>query len=241
VKISQLHFNISKDFVTAYFAFFGTIVGYNFVKYISFLFEKESKIRLNLKVIIGISIIALLAVGFYFFQLQRITQLISFVVLVLTLLYAVPFFPNRNNARNWAGVKIYIVALCWVGVTIVLPVLNAEMAFTVDFYLQCLQRFILIFVLILIFEIIDLSKDDPHLQTVPQQIGVKNTKTLGFALLMVYWLLEILNSNFQSAVYQLPVIFAAAIALAFANEERTKYYTSFWVESIPVLWWLLLV
>jgi hypothetical protein len=29
--------------------------------------------------------------------------------------------------------------------------------------------------------------------------------------------------------------------LAFANEKRTKYYTSFWVESVPILWWILLL
>jgi hypothetical protein len=30
------------------------------------------------------------------------------------------------------------------------------------------------FVLILIFEILDLANDDPHLHTVPQQIGVRD-------------------------------------------------------------------
>jgi hypothetical protein len=119
VKISQLQFNISKDFVIAYFAFFGTIVGYNFVKYAGLLGNKEAKIRRKLKTITALSIVSFLLVGFYFFQLQRITQIISVVVLVLTLLYALPFFPNKSNARNWAGVKIYIVALCWVGVTVV--------------------------------------------------------------------------------------------------------------------------
>jgi hypothetical protein len=240
VKISQLHFNISKDFVTTFFAFFGTIVGYNFVKYVALLEKKEAKIRPKLKAITAFSIFSFLLVGFYFFQLQRITQISSIVVLVLTLLYALPFFPNRKNARNWAGIKIYIVALCWVGVTVVLPVLNAEIDFSVDFYLQCLQRFIIIFVLILIFEIIDLAKDDPYLQTVPQQIGVKKTKTLGYFLLMFFGLLEILNSNNNSQFLSLLLTFAIAVALAFANEKRSKYYTSFWVESIPVVWWLLL-
>ena len=27
--------------------------------------------------------------------------------------------------------------------------------------------------------------------------------------------------------------------LSFANKKKTIYYTSFWVESIPILWWLL--
>jgi len=29
-----------------------------------------------------------------------------------------------------------------------------------------------------------------------------------------------------------------ALFLAFANEKRSKYYTSFWVESVPIVWWL---
>jgi hypothetical protein len=27
--------------------------------------------------------------------------------------------------------------------------------------------------------------------------------------------------------------------LAFANQKRHKYYTSFWAESIPIFWWLM--
>ena len=40
------------------------------------------------------------------------------------------------------------------------------------------------------FEIIDLSNDDPHLKTVPQQIGVKRTKIVGLLLLLPFYLLE---------------------------------------------------
>lgn len=112
-----------------------------------------------------------------------------------------------------------------------------------------MQRFILIFVLILIFEIIDLANDDPHLQTVPQQIGVKRTKKLGYILLLIFCLLEFFNSNINGNFnFQfLPLIIEIAIAiviflfLAFVNENRSKYYTSFWVESVPILWWWLVL
>ena len=114
-----------------------------------------------------------------------------------------------------------------------------------------MQRFILVFVLILIFEIIDLAKDDPHLQTVPQQIGTKRTKILGYVLLMIFCGLEFFNSNananfnFQFLPFQLVLIFAIAILIAlflfFVNEKKSKYYTSFWVESIPIIWWVLVV
>jgi len=243
VRMTQHMFQIPPDEPMAYFAFFGTIVGYNFVKYEALARTGKAQMRKELKIISVLSFLSLLAVGFYFFQLQRITKIVSVAFLILTLLYTLPFFPNRKNARNWAGLKIYIVALCWVGVTVVLPVLNAEITITSDFYLKCIQRFILIFVLILIFEIIDLANDDPHLQTVPQQIGVKRTKILGMLLLIPFYFLEFLKTDFdqKQLIVNLILVSIISLFLLFANEKRSKYYTSFWVESVPILWWLLLL
>ena len=245
VRMTQFMFHISDDKSTLYFAFFGTIVGYNFVKYDALARTQKLQMRRELMGIAFISLISLIATGYYFFQLQQTTQIIGFLFLVITLLYTLPFFPNRRNARNWAGIKIYIVALCWVGVTLVLPIINAEIAITSDFYLKCIQRFLLVFVLVLIFEIIDLQKDDPNLKTVPQQIGVKKTKILGFVLLLVFCVLEFYNSNFQYSYLLLNLIIAIAILiglfLAFVNPFRSKYYTSFWVESVPILWWILVL
>ena len=250
VQMTIFMFHLPEDKAMANFAFFGTIVGYNFVKYDSLTRTKKIQLRASLKFIILFSALSFLAVGFYFFQLQRITQIVSVGVLSLTLLYTLPFFPNRKNARNWAGVKIYMVSLCWVGVTLALPIVNAGISITADFFLKSIQRFILVFVLILIFEIIDLANDDPHLQTVPQQIGVRRTKNLGYVLLLIFCVLELFNSNvngninFQSLPLRLLLIFGIAVIaslfLAFANEKRSKYYTSFWAESIPIIWWLLL-
>jgi hypothetical protein len=243
VRMTEHMFQIPVNQAVAYFAFFGTIVGYNFVKYDNLVRTKKLQMRNSLKAIILFSLLSFFAVGYFFFQLERITQIVSVAFLVLTLLYTLPFFPNRRNARNWAGVKIYIVALCWVGVTLVLPILNAEIAINSDFYLKCIQRFILIFTLILIFEIIDLANDDPHLQTVPQQIGVKRTKILGLLLLIPFCFLEFLKINFdqKQLIVNLILVCIIALFLLFANEKRSKYYTSFWVESIPIVWWLLLV
>lgn len=243
VRMTHFMFNISKDEPIAYFAFFGTIVGYNFVKYDALARAQKTEMRKELKLIVILSFFSLLAVGYFFFQLQRITQMVSVGVLALTLLYTLPFFPNRKNARNWAGVKIYIVALCWVGVTLVLPLVNAHIALGLDFYLKCVQRFILVFVLILIFEILDLANDDPHLKTVPQQIGVRRTKIIGLLLLLPFYFLELLKNNFikEQLIVNGVLVLALSLFLVFANETRSKYYTSFWVESIPIFWWLMVV
>lgn len=144
--------------------FFGTIVGYNFVKYDALVRVKRKPVGTQLKIIAVLSFVSLILVGYYFFHLKRITQIVSVVIFAITALYTLPFFPNRKNARNWAGVKIYIVAICWVGATLVLPYINAEIPFIPDFFIKCIQRFVLVFVLILVFEIIDLANDDPHLK-----------------------------------------------------------------------------
>lgn len=243
VRMTHFMFEIPYDAPMSFFAFFGTIVGYNFVKYDALARSKKRMMRKELKIIAVFSFFSFLAVGFYFFKLELITQLVAVAVLMLTLLYTLPFFPNRKNARNWAGVKIYIVALCWVGVTLLLPLVNAHLDLGIDFLIKCIQRFILVFNLILVFEIIDLANDDPHLKTVPQQIGVKKTKVLGLLLLFPFYFLELLKNNFieKQLLVNLILVVLLALFLAFANEKRSKYYSVFWVESIPIIWWLLVV
>lgn len=225
------------------FAFFGTIVGYNFVKYDALARSQKLQMRLELKAIAVLSSIAFLASGYFFYQLERITQLIGFGFLALTLLYTLPFFPNRKNARNWAGIKIYIVAICWVGVTLFLPIINSQLPFDSYVFLVAVQRFILIFTLVLIFEIIDLKFDDPHLKTVPQQIGVFKTKQIGFVLMLVFVLFEFLSEDFilEFLVVKIGLAATTILFLLHVNENRSRYYASFWVESIPILWWLMVI
>ncbi|MGM8362884.1 hypothetical protein ACSV4D_13305 [Flavobacterium sp. ARAG 55.4] len=243
VRMTQFMFAIPYDEPIALFAFFGTIVGYNFVKYDALARAKKRMMRNELKLIAGLSFFSFLAVGFYFFQLQLVTQAVAVGVLIMTLLYTLPFFPNRKNARNWAGVKIYIVSLCWVGVTLMLPLVNAHQNLGLDFFIKCIQRFILVFDLILVFEIIDLANDDPHLKTVPQQIGVKRTKLLGLLLLIPFYFLELFKNNFieKQLWVNLALVVILSLFLVFSNEKRSKYYSSFWVESVPILWWLMVV
>lgn len=243
VRMTGFLFQITAIEASAFFAFFGTIVGYNFVKYDALARTQKLQMRMQLKAIALLSLLSLVVCGFYFLQLAQKTKIIAVAFFILTLLYTLPFFPNKKNARNWAGVKIYIVALCWVGVTLFLPIINAEVPLTTYVFLVAVQRFILIFVLILIFEIIDLKHDDPHLKTVPQQIGVERTKKLGSLLMLVFVVLEFLYADFNYPILFLKtgIAFTVLLFLLFANEKQSKYYSSFWAESIPILWFALLL
>jgi hypothetical protein len=243
VRMTGFMFEIEAIEAPSFFAFFGTIVAYNFVKYDALAREQKLQMRNELKAIAGLSFLSFLATIYFFLNLDKTTKISAVVFLFLTLLYTLSFFPNKKNARNWAGVKIYIVALCWVGVSLLLPILNAGIAIDTTIFLVGIQRFILIFVLVLIFEIIDLKYDDPHLKTVPQQIGVKRTKIVGSSLLVLFILLEFLDANFsiQTLLLKVGIALTTGLFLLFANEKKSKYYSTFWAESIPIFWWILVL
>ena len=243
VQMTGLLFAINNIQDSALFAFFGTIVGYNFVKYDALARKQRFQMRTELKLIAVVSFLSFLATGYYFLKLEQIAKITAFAFLVLTMLYTVRFFPNQKIARNWAGIKIYIVAFCWVGVTLFLPVYNARIPVENEIFIIAVQRFIILFVLILIFEIVDLRIDDPNLKTVPQQIGVKRTKMVGSILLLVFILLCFFQTDFTFAAFfvRLGVALTILFFLLFATEDKSKYYSTFWVESIPIFWWLLLV
>lgn len=242
VLMTNHMFQQAFDLPMAGFAFFGTLFGYNFIKYEVF-FREKLPFRKSLIPILIVSIFSLFAGAYYFFCLKFKTQITSFVFFGLTFLYTVPIFSSKTNLRNWTGIKIYIVAFCWAGVTTLLPMLNFGIEPYQDIFIKFCQRFLLVIVLILIFEIIDLKDDDPKLFTVPQKIGVKKTKYLGFLLLIPFYFLEFFKTSVDSVQLMVNVILVLVTAsfLYFANENRNRFYTTFWVESIPVFWLTLVI
>lgn len=235
-------FGISEIFTPALFGFFVTVAGYNFVKFHTLFLSRRSLSNEALGILL-VSAVAAAGGAYCFFRLDFAAQLAGILSLLLTVLYTLPFFPNRKNFRNWAGVKIYIVSFCWVVITVVMPVLDAGIPIGNDFWLKCAQRFILVFVLILAFEITDLGNDDPLLETVPQKLGVTATKNLGLFLLTIFYILEFFRVSVETAqlLANLFLITITGAMLWFAQPWRSRYYASFWVESIPIVWWLILI
>jgi hypothetical protein len=130
-------------------------------------------------------------------------------------------------------------------VTALLPLLNEGVLLTLPVILLCVQRFLLVFVLVLIFEIIDLNFDAPHLQTVPQMIGVNRTKRLGFIVLLLFLLVEVFcqteTFHWEQWCYKLLLCVFTAPMLFFAAPHRGRIYSAFWVESIPIVAFMLLI
>jgi hypothetical protein len=240
VCITNQIVSIPMDFMLSGFTFFGTLVGYNFVKYESWLRNDKPMVH-SLKAIFMTSLVAFFVALFCFLYLPFLVQIYVMAFVVLLLLYAIPFFPNKKNIRNWSGVKIYLVAFCWTGISFLLPLANKGMTLSSVVLINIVQRFIMILALILIFEIIDLNKDAISLGTVPQMIGVKRTKIVGLLLLVLSCFLEYSTPDFNQKSFLITLKWSVITALftLFAHPNRSKYYTSFWVESLPIIGLLL--
>ena len=75
VRMTQHMFHISYEDSIAHFAFFGTIVGYNFVKYDALARVKKIQMRNELKAIALFSFCCFILVGYYFFNCNELLKL----------------------------------------------------------------------------------------------------------------------------------------------------------------------
>lgn len=247
--ITLLEFHLPYDEHVLYFIFYASITGYNFVKFFGLAKFHHRSLAKRLKCIQIFSFVCFILLCFYAFKLEFRTLLYISIFAAVTFLYAIPFFPKRmllddkHNLRSIGGIKVYIIALVWAGVTVFLPLINADFDINSDVIITTIQRFILVVVLMLPFEIRDLNYDSLKLSTIPQNIGVKNTKALGVILLIFFFFLEYFKDevDVKRLIILLVITFVILLFLVFARKNQGKYYSSFWVESIPVIWLILLL
>lgn len=235
--LSFLEFNLVVDFKLLGFIFFGSITGYNFVKYAGIARLHHRSLARNLRLIQVFSLFCFL--GFlYFAFLQELKILFTAAVFgVFTLLYAIPPGKNNQNLRNISGIKIFIIALVWAGVTVIFPLLS-KVEFN-QLILEFLQKFCFVIALTIPFEIRDLKYDAGTLKTLPQQVGVQKTKIAGYLLLAVILFLEFWKDFILVELITLLFILGVTgIFIKYTKTNQVDYYASFWVEGIPILWLL---
>ncbi len=241
--ITYFLLGISFDFYLLGFVFFATVVCYNFVKY-GVEAHKYLVVSNRYHRIIQILSFVSFGLAMYFLWHLSITVWIAAAGLgLISTLYAVPMLPNAKNLRSLGGFKIYVIAFVWTGFTVLLPVLNVYWELSWDLGVLFLQRFILVLVLILPFEIRDMQWDNPALKTLPQVIGPRKTQNLGLILLGIFFLLTFFKDDLLGEEIWLRLILVLFLTPIFLKDQskQSKYFSSFWIEGIPIFWLLLFV
>ena len=202
-----------------------------------------------LKQIQVFSLISFLALIYFAFKLEIKILLYILGLGIVTFLYAIPFLPKSvfldqgKNLRAISGLKIYVIALVWSVTTVIIPLLNQGHSIESDEVLAATQRYLYVLVAMLPFEIRDLQFDSIKLSTIPQQIGIKATKIIGTLLLILIYVLECFKTNTIEKQQHI-LFFVVILMLLFlicSKVSQKKYYSSFAVESVPVIWLLLII
>jgi hypothetical protein len=245
--ITLIEYHIPHDTAVLYFVFFSSITGYNFVKYSGIAKFHHRRLATWLKAIQVFSFFCFLFLCYYTFQLDTVSLIYIFGFALITFFYAIPLLPRRlfvdhkHNLRSISGLKVYVIALVWTGVTVFLPLINNHYPLDMDCVITGIQRFLFIIALMVPFEIRDLQYDSLKLATLPQQIGVKRTKIVGVLLLIAFFCLEFFKNNvtWYSLLTLCIVTLITMVYLVFAKKEQSAYYSSFFVEGLPILWLLI--
>lgn len=229
-----------------YFTFFSTLFAYNFIKYFEYIYANYDSISIKLKFIAYTSIFSLFFSLFFLFKLALNEVLLIALISIITLLYAVPFFLfSDTNLRSVRGLKIYVVALVWTMTIVLLPFEFYTELGLLFLIINFIQIFIYVLIAIVPFEIRDINIDNKRLSTIPQKIGIKNTKILGALLCLLFLLIELLKQKYFSWYYLGFDFIVISLLMMFliinSKNPQSKFYSSFWVEGVPILWIVILL
>ncbi|MFK5958733.1 MAG: hypothetical protein QM495_07675 [Lutibacter sp.] len=250
-KITLIKFG-NENNLTPLFVALSIIISYNFIRFFEIKYKRlqwfkkwffNHKRSLLLLVVLSIVLLGYITF-FYSFNLKAVVILFPFAF--MTLFYVVPLFKIKNNEfsfRNFPSIKIFSIAIAWAGITVFFPLYERGSEFTSEILIVFFQRLLILISITLPFDIRDVNIDSKQLKTLPQLFGVNSSKIIGYVLLLIVIFLENMKENNIVTYNYILVIIAVIIGmfLTFSSPKRSRYYTSFWVEAIPIFWYGLIV
>ena len=228
---------IDLNYYVLTFLFSSTIVVYNFIKYAStlpyYFFVNNAPIK-------KIQILSFF-MGFFLlyslFFLSFKALLFGFCLFLICVLYVFPINQSISNFRNRSKIKIFLVAICWSGSTVIFPFIESNSKDYSDLILLFVQFFLFVIVYTMPFEIRDLKYDSNDLKTIPQIYGINNSKYISYVLIFIFISISVFsNGRSVDLISDLLISLILIFITHITKENQTKYFSSFWVESLPVYW-----
>jgi len=247
-KITLLEYSVESNLLP-FFTLFSTLVSYNLIRiykvseiqHWTFQFVKQHK-----KGILGLTFLSLCVVVYLSVLLKLVALLAMIPFALFTLFYVVPIPIKKNSTialRNIAFLKLFLIAISWAGVTVLVPLLNYNIDLHGIEVVTFVQRFLFVVVITIPFDIRDVNFDSVKLKTIPQVIGVQQSKVFGLLFLLLFLGLEFFKGTTEVIPFRNHLLIAvlSLIFLFRATTNQHKYYSAFFVESLPIIWLLLVL
>ena len=202
----------------------------------------------NKKKIVLAAVLSVLMSFFFLIQLSIYVFLLIIPLALFSILYVIPFLPNKKAIRNLPYVKIVVISMVWSVVMVALPIVNYsgfKGLSDSNFLLLLLEQFLFIFAITLPFDVRDLRYDmESNIKTIPSTIGIKNTITLSHVLLIVFVTLKWIQFNFLEQL-SISQFVATAITtsitfviIAFTSRKRGELFFTGFVDGTMILMYL---
>lgn len=187
--------------------------------------------------------LGILGGGVCFFYLNRPTQYALLLPALLSLGYVIPFMGNKKlRLRDVHFVKIFLIAIVWSYVTVLLPFLECEITIGFRELGILLERVLFIFVITLPFDLRDWEIDQRNqVRTIPATIGVKNTLRLAFITLVIWVLLVFKIYNLSIALALLISGISTGILVYYSPKQKHDYYFTALMDGTMILQYVLVL
>lgn len=245
VRITFLEIDFENQSL-ALFVFFSTIISYNMIRLIQL--EKINTttaiwIRANKRGLILLNIIALTGLVYFAFDLNLSGFIALFPFVIATLFYVLPINNARGGLRQIPGFKLILISLSWAGVTLYFPIQEAGISTISHDWLYFVQRFLFILAITIPFDIRDSQFDLPELATLPIVLGVDKAKIVAMLVMVAFLGMDYFLLDFSSILFKVHLLVAtiSIVLIGYSSPKRNRFYTVFWVESIPIIWYILML
>lgn len=216
--------------ILIYLSFFATLFAYNLSHWVS---DKE-KWRFLIMVFTGLLSIVL---GLIYLKIQLV--LILSVLAFISIYYSFAF--NKKRLRNLPNIKMISIALVW-SITAVLPAFNDLGNVGFNLLNLVLSLFFFVVAITIPFDIRDLEEDDESIKTLPQKFGVNGSIKIGVMCIGLSLILFLNYFSFKINQLHTPflvTLFMALIFLLNSSITKNKWFTTFWIEGLSALSFIL--
>ncbi len=181
----------------------------------------------------------------YLFRLSFAVQIALVLPVFFSMAYVLPFFGKQRRLRDFDQIKIYLVALVWAWVTVVLPAVNSGLYFSWSLLFMFIERALFVFAITLPFDIRDLNVDGhSQVSTIPAVLGIQQSITLALGLLLIGFGFVLIN--FLSGLYTFPIVLmlllsfaSTALLIYLSRSDQHDYFYSGLLDGTMVLQGLL--
>lgn len=233
------------DYSLLSFAFFSTLLAYNFQRIFKFeSIANNNSIRnqwlLNHKsTLYLLSTIGFLGTGISLFFLPYKIWFLLLIPSFFSIFYVVPVNRKKQSFRDLPYLKIYLIAFSWAFVAALIPTLLHETSWKLIVGLF-FEKSLFVIALTIPFDIRDLDYDHPRKKTIPQVLGTQ--KSIYLACVALFASIGISSWLFFQGYYSIPVlsalVFSYLIALIVILQTKSNRHEMFYTGIIDGLFFV---